>query len=449
MPILIKSTYQARIRKNMKKRLFSVVTFLFCLANINLALAAPLDFDGDGVSDTVTISRQNDNSANEIVFNTILSSTNESHRLEYGKRTDLLAPGDYNGDGIWEFGLIKRSENTYSWQIRNGSDDSLKNITFGQTNDIFLTGCNFDQDSATELSLIRESKLLFYNMSAELESSVELPLNSAMAIKDVFCADTTGDGISEIYFLKSRRINNRLRNRLYAYDYTGNKILDRRVQDSDSLFASMPNNESTYLIAVQKNKRQKSILTFIDNQKKIKNTLKLKKFNAATAAMRFNSANELQNTIVYMDETALYQHDYPSADTALLEFPVTGVELLQSSHRYFTGNNNPADPDALCEEIFPAKDGADGFLWKQSDFHPGVAVIFPASYSNAIFQNVEIIKDGESLDILFFAGVANGNRQHWRSHKRASSFPDNSIIVASRGTKRFCWQIEDSASRND
>lgn len=411
--------------------------------------AAPLDFDGDGISDTVTISRQNDDSPNEIVYNTILSSDNETYYLEYGKREDLLAPGDYNGDGVWELGLIKADSDNYTWQFRFGDNSNVENVSFGQSDDAFLSGCNFDEDNATELALLRENTFIFYNLENETESSFDISIPSNHSLKDIYCADTTGDGIAELFLLLSRSRNNKTKYKILAYNASGEQILKRRLRAADELFASLPENQSQNFIASILHRKNKSIISYYNNSGAVDNKLKLSSFSQATSSMRYNSIDELQSTIVYMDSLALYQHDYPSNDTALLEAPVSGDELLMSVNRYFTGNSNPEDPSDVCSEIMPAKDGANGFLWKQSDFHPGAVVLFPASYSNQVFSSVYAMKDGNKIDDFFFTAIANGNRQHWRSDQRASSFPDFSIIVAVQGNRTYCWQIEDSASRND
>lgn len=86
-----------------------------------------------------------------------------------------------------------------------------------------------------------------------------------------------------------------------------------------------------------------------------------------------------------------------------------------------------------CKVVRKAQDGSGGFLWKQSDVHPGAVVLFPGKEKQK-YQRVDVIKRGKLIDSLTFAGVGNpdsaGDRQHWRSLHPVKDFPFNIVLKA-------------------
>jgi hypothetical protein len=114
-----------------------------------------------------------------------------------------------------------------------------------------------------------------------------------------------------------------------------------------------------------------------------------------------------------------------------------------------------------CARMHNPFDGAGGFVWKQSDVHPGAVAVFPSSFSK--FAKVDVIRSlpagsnsgasGKQVisgNPFMYGGLGNPdtngkNRQHWRTPIRARDFARNSILRADG----HCWILSNPGSRID
>jgi hypothetical protein len=123
-------------------------------------------------------------------------------------------------------------------------------------------------------------------------------------------------------------------------------------------------------------------------------------------------------------------------------------QIFQKLRQEFArGEPAPAIPVPGCVTFHKVNDGAKkGFLWKQSDVHPGAVAMLPAKFKD--FKSVIVAKGDEVISTLKFSGRYNedkSNRQMWRSQKPAKDFPKNVVLKA----KGNCWKIKDPTVRND
>lgn len=104
-----------------------------------------------------------------------------------------------------------------------------------------------------------------------------------------------------------------------------------------------------------------------------------------------------------------------------------------------------------CTQVLEPKDGIGGFLWKQSDIHPGGVALFPSSYPQ--FKTVALKLNGKAFENLTFSGFGNpdskGNRQHWRGQTPTIKLPLNIAVVAESRDERICYKLYNPKVRQD
>ena len=100
-----------------------------------------------------------------------------------------------------------------------------------------------------------------------------------------------------------------------------------------------------------------------------------------------------------------------------------------------------------CNDIRNAKDGNNGFLARNSDFHPGVVYLTPgASYRNGRILNASTFR---VMSKVPFDTVANGGRAHFRLSSIRLPFGPH-IFAADNGYgETICWKVPGGMSRVD
>lgn len=87
-----------------------------------------------------------------------------------------------------------------------------------------------------------------------------------------------------------------------------------------------------------------------------------------------------------------------------------------------------------------------GFVWKQSDVHPGAVAVLPQTCPS--FKSVAVFNGSKKIADLAFSGLANGDRQHWRSSRPAAKFPFNvTIKAATQDGQVWGWLIANPKTR--
>jgi len=112
-------------------------------------MAAPGDFDGDGLTD-FSLYRPNTPSAGNATWfiqpNSQASTPNYSS-LQFGLNTDVPVPADYDGDGRADIAVWRNSNNRF--YILQSSNNSLRQVVMGQSGDQPVPA-DYDGDGAAD-----------------------------------------------------------------------------------------------------------------------------------------------------------------------------------------------------------------------------------------------------------------------------------------------------------
>jgi hypothetical protein len=156
---------------------------------------APLDFDGDGLTDVSRYSTL----GNTVAFRSQRSS--DGAALNTSVTGAVPAPGSYSGSGVWDFGAISRGATALTWRVRSTATGQTSAEDFGVIGDQPITGCSFVSPKRTSLAVIRgKQKILAKDLGgASIETGV---LTSGTIIA---CIDDDEDGIDELVTVENLR----------------------------------------------------------------------------------------------------------------------------------------------------------------------------------------------------------------------------------------------------
>ena len=130
----------------------------------------PGDYDGDGGFD-VAVQRDtvpggaNVGSPAVIYYN---GSTQGIVGIQWGLDSDLLAPGDYDGDGKTDLAVVREQGSDLFWHIRQSTTGQIYSARFGLTgaSGDLLVQNDYDGDGKTDIAVWRESTGAFYALKS-------------------------------------------------------------------------------------------------------------------------------------------------------------------------------------------------------------------------------------------------------------------------------------------
>ena len=157
-----------------------------------------LDFDGDGYSSIVAVKNTLSGSGRQINFRIMALDGSTSRNEVFGSRGDLPAPGDYDGDGIADIGVVHRSAGVYRWISKNSSDSQIRNVAFGRVGDLVLAGCQFDGHASIDRATIKSGNKLAVKKSSDGKVRTVRVAKFPAVVSELSCGDLDGDGIDEL-----------------------------------------------------------------------------------------------------------------------------------------------------------------------------------------------------------------------------------------------------------
>jgi hypothetical protein len=77
-----------------------------------------------------------------------------------GKNTDVIAPGDYDGDGKIDIAVVRSSGGVWNWLIRRSSTLTFLLLQHGASTTDYITQGDYDGDGITDLAVWRPSAVV-------------------------------------------------------------------------------------------------------------------------------------------------------------------------------------------------------------------------------------------------------------------------------------------------
>jgi hypothetical protein len=115
---------------------------------------APGDYDGDGKYDYCV---QRNAGNNQAVFWVQLSNGTVQPPVYFGYPNDSIVPGDYDGDGKTDIAIARSVGGSYQWWIRSSQTGNISGVSWGTSATDFLAQGDYDGDGKTDPAIWRSS----------------------------------------------------------------------------------------------------------------------------------------------------------------------------------------------------------------------------------------------------------------------------------------------------
>lgn len=156
----------------MKKICFIIILFTLNISFNTSAFAVESDFNQDGIADIVQVQVNSDRS---LSWNAKLSSTSSAEfnsssilNTRFGNKGDRLILGNFLNPEQSQIGVIRASKfnNEVTWNIVDAN--GFKSRSFGNKNNIFVSGADFDGDGYLDPTIIEVDSTLLWRIKPKL-----------------------------------------------------------------------------------------------------------------------------------------------------------------------------------------------------------------------------------------------------------------------------------------
>ncbi|MCB0324031.1 MAG: VCBS repeat-containing protein [Bdellovibrionales bacterium] len=356
-------------------------------------LAAPGDYDGDGIADPAAVAEDGD----YLLWRFLLSSSQSAGRrellLHYGLKGDAVLPADYDGDGKTDLAVIRTlPDNSKLWLPNNSGMAALSPVSWGFSTDTHLTA-DMDGDRRSDFVVIREQagELLWLVRTAAGE---QLPPRLYGFSGDTpVLGDFNGDGRAELGVIRDL-------NGFHVYLIDGMAPFVWGIS-SDVPLAAPFIGRAQYDAAVWRVTNGQGFF-FI---------------RGLAAGLPFGVVGDT---------------------------PIDGGAVLRAA-----GADGMPTPDSTGDDSssgggsgtrLSCSDGSSsagsqggGFVWKPvSEADGNLAVLFESSRRGSILRAALVDRQADGdvvIETLRYVGNTNGGRPTFRSRRPGRSYPQNVILV--------------------
>ena len=425
-----------------------------CVAPI---LAAPLDWEGDGVSDPTVVQ------SDLLNWLTVKGDSQLELAVGFGTSASILAPADYFGLGSAQPAYIERGG---IWHVLNGTDNTFQH---GAARASYLAGADVDGDGRADA--------IYYTKSCEnrparyyvLRDVFGTPQNSTFmgggGNQYTTFGDVDGNGTDEICWLKPGRSGLHLTGRfaLTCKDaLTGLRVKRFQVGRvfGQPLALKRAEGEPVYF-AFPRFNRGKTWVKVIDVHGQA--VVREISFLGQGSLVAFNSSATAPQLLGFAAAGTLSLHDIDTGQHSTLPLPegrpVSGfntgyfgipLDDCQCTSRKIADNGYCPSFGRLCKTYRPLHDGPGGFEHNpEANIYPGFVDFLPSAVraTQCFYENIR----GELISNTLYSGRSSDRRQVFHSYyiDSCTFMPSPYTLVCISGGNRVCWAITNACQYYD
>ena len=429
------------------------------------------DFDGDRRSD-VAVLRRTPQGTLQFLFLRPDGLPHPSPLVNFGKLGDVVAAGDYDGDGVTDLALVENEAGVNFWRIRRsgrhpGQVAEIR-IPFGLEGDI-IRPADYDGDGKTDQGVARVTSdgqiVWLINASGQFPLA---PVLWGLEGDRTLTADRDGDGRSD--FLVARETNGQL---LWFIRTASGLNLEPKFFGlvGDFPFAADFNFDGKAEIGIVR-EFQGQLLVVIEDTPPffwgLAGDVPLLGQFDGTGAMTFAVWRLIDDQGTFFVRNRFgppasfpfgVRGDFPYSSRSV-------VRTAGSTSSTSSGGSDSGGGDGVsdsqggggtgvqlsCASRSNAKQQESGFVFKPVSERDGNLVVLFGASRRAQISKVAMVDerpDGDVvLETLDFFGNTNGGRPTFRSNRPGRNFPDNVTLVRQDTANRVhCITVPEPANR--
>lgn len=431
-----------------------------CLLSLCLLILQPLSAHGEDIPYATIKSNK------KLSWKIYSTASQESSTISgsFGESGDHVIYGHLIDAGVDSIGVIttKESKKTVTWKIIDLSGNIVKQLTLGKKKDLFVVGGDFNGNGIIDpivVSTVGSSlrwKIYFDYFSNTQGGIKKVKFGKATQRDSVFFMNYDGqnDWLGVVQNKKGNKDRVRLKNissgaskSFLAYKAaasSANTPLAVRASDGSDYVAIPRKVGKNTVVRVQKGAALLAQYQFPGTDTLISGDF-LSDYPGDEIAIKSGAK------LIVLNPESLFE-------SSLDDFPKSGIPIDRININSFVKSKKKKDAGAgdgggdgsptSCDQTFSPYDGSEGFLWKpESESNGKLVVLLPKGYVPA---SVKLVYENNELQILSFAGIANGDRAHYRDPNYSGShYPSGVVVRGSSGGKTRCWVIDKPGDRID
>ena len=426
---------------------YLIVLFFSTLVNLT-SYATPLDLNGDGFSDIVSVKKVGKSKEFEW-FGGAPGVSTQSSLGSVGANRDIPVPGfwiDGEEVSLGALSILKKGRRKRAFlRVLEGSE--VEEIELGGRKSQFIVGGDLDGNGVGDLGIVKNNGDIQVRLNPLSSNSSTVTLSFDRSLKrEGFPIFFNIDGSTNTFgYLSIESFLGFPRYILTLRDVAGTGYLIRLGGvASGELQTAFP----------LKGRSGKDDLVI------------LKRVDSGTEVTVYSTTGSVLYSRTFSKKREVLVGDFLQADGEELLikskrkglFVNPGGQVEESvvlpkgrvvDHIYIGsvvggGGSTSSSGNGPCDRFLPAPDGSNGFLAKNSD-HGGIVYLTPnGSYSNGVILHHRTLRKVQDTR---YTGIANGSRGHFRIPGSLPFGPH--VFAADLGGKTHCWRIPGGLARVD
>ncbi len=373
---------------------------ILCVSGVSLA--APLDFDQDGLSDRLVVQIQNDG---DLRWRAKGDGANTNLGVS-GKVGDHLIVGNWIASSAPVVGYVRSASGQLTWGIRSGGQE--QSVLFGTPSDLVISGGDFNGDGITDAAITKRARRrMRWQVNVGLFSSGSTSTFRHGRFNDIaFFMDVNGrrDGAAVLQRPDEGKY------RILVRDLVSGKVkkINRISRSLRNFGRPSPLSDSTgrdVLVFTRRGSSTTAVTVIGRNGRRIMRT----QIPEAADTVIGDFLSDPGEEFAFATESGFQAFNPFSETSATLEAPPGIATDLININAFSTNDDGSLPPPRGTCYDQDATDGAKvGFIWKPtSDTQFGAVVILPGTYLNKVSSVKSMTRSGNEIRTLSFKGNAN------------------------------------------